>query len=141
MPLPTCHLRIGSHRYIQWATREGIIGGYPDNTFKPSNFVTRGQVSKMIMNGFSFELIDPPTAHFADVPHGSTFYTYIETAYSNNIIAGYQGDPDHWNTCLSTPGYEALLVLILSLVRVGDPGADDEIRGQQRGSERLAYGA
>jgi 5'-nucleotidase / UDP-sugar diphosphatase len=30
---------------------------------------------------------DTPT--FSDVPLGSTFYNYIETAYANGIISGY----------------------------------------------------
>jgi hypothetical protein len=31
----------------------------------------------------------PNQGHFSDVPSGSTFYCYIETAYAHGIINGY----------------------------------------------------
>ena len=32
------------------AVKEGIVKGYPDNTFKPDNEVTRGEVFALIAN-------------------------------------------------------------------------------------------
>jgi len=37
----------------------------------------------------AWTLINPPNAHFSDVPYGSTFYQYIETAVCHQIIGGY----------------------------------------------------
>jgi murein DD-endopeptidase MepM/ murein hydrolase activator NlpD len=116
-----------SHRYVQWSNREGIINGYPGDPnywdqcingyetagltyFRPCNFVTRGQTSKMIVLAFSFPTNTAGGPHFADVPVGSTFYDYIETLYNRppvngeRIISGYPGDPYHWNACIN--GYE-----------------------------------
>jgi hypothetical protein len=39
------------------------------------------------VNGWT--LLNPATPTFTDVPHGSTFYQYIETAYCHEIISGY----------------------------------------------------
>ncbi len=35
---------------ICWAASKGVVGGYPDGTFKPNNNVTRAQVAVMIKN-------------------------------------------------------------------------------------------
>jgi hypothetical protein len=74
---------------IETAYSHGIIGGYGDGTFRPYNDVTRGQLSKMLVLAQGWTLLDPETGHFSDVPRGSAFYTYIETALSRNIISGY----------------------------------------------------
>jgi hypothetical protein len=34
-------------------------------------------------------LLNPPTPTFSDVPPGSTFYRYVETAVAHGIIEGY----------------------------------------------------
>lgn len=36
--------------FIAGAVKEGIVAGYPDNTFKPTNEVTRGEVFALIAN-------------------------------------------------------------------------------------------
>jgi hypothetical protein len=38
--------------YVERLASRGIIGGYADNTFRPGNPATRGQVAKMIANAF-----------------------------------------------------------------------------------------
>jgi hypothetical protein len=75
--------------YIETAYAHGIIAGYADGTFRPHNSITRGQVCKMVVLAMAWPLIDPPTPTFSDVPRGSPFYTYIETAYCHQIITGY----------------------------------------------------
>jgi hypothetical protein len=71
----------------------GIIGGYPqsDTTllFQPGNSATRGQVSKMVVLAAGWPLENPTTGSFQDVPPGSTFYQYVETAFAHGIINGY----------------------------------------------------
>jgi len=75
--------------YIETAYRHNIVDGYNDGTFRPYNNVTRGQLCKITVIGAQWELIDPPTPTFSDVPRGSAFYNYIETAYCHRIIDGY----------------------------------------------------
>jgi hypothetical protein len=38
--------------YIERAAQAGVVGGYSDGTFRPTNNVTRGQTAKFIANGF-----------------------------------------------------------------------------------------
>lgn len=97
-------LNFWAHRYIEWATREGIIGGYADGTFRPSNLVTRGQLSKMIVNTFSFAINTSGGPHFCDVPTNNTFYGYIETLYNLGVISGYSGSSCGYSRAWFYPG-------------------------------------
>jgi murein DD-endopeptidase MepM/ murein hydrolase activator NlpD len=78
-----------AHRYIEWSSRENIISGYGDGTFRPYNFVTREQISKMVVNAFNFTIVTPPQPTFCDVPDTVWSYPFIETLYSMGIISGY----------------------------------------------------
>ncbi|MDQ3927641.1 MAG: S-layer homology domain-containing protein, partial [Chloroflexota bacterium] len=73
-------------RYLYCA---GAISGYSDNTFRPGNPTTRGQVSKIIVLAKGWSLNNPASASFWDVPRGSTYYTYVETAKARGVINGY----------------------------------------------------
>ncbi|HUS14801.1 MAG TPA: S-layer homology domain-containing protein [Chloroflexia bacterium] len=75
--------------YITDLSQRGAISGYSDCTFRPGLEVTRGQVAKIVMVATQYQLITPPNPSFADVPYGSAFYSYVETAYANGIISGY----------------------------------------------------
>jgi hypothetical protein len=84
--------------YVQWMFCRGVINGY--NTvppcvnegatcFKPQNYTTRGQVAKIVVLAFGFPIDVTGGPHFWDVPQGSTFYDYIETARNLSLISGY----------------------------------------------------
>jgi hypothetical protein len=80
-------------RYIETAVYYGIISGYADHTFRPDAGLTRGQMSKVIViagqvkYGWTINTAGAP--HFVDVPVGSTFFDWIETAYNRGMISGY----------------------------------------------------
>jgi hypothetical protein len=69
----------------------GVIGGYSDGTFRPFNNTTRGQMAKIVVGAFGLAIQTPAAGGhtFADVPVGSTFFSYVETAAANGIIGGY----------------------------------------------------
>jgi hypothetical protein len=67
----------------------GVIGGYPDGTYRPDNSTTRAQLVKVVVLAFNYTLINPPNPSFSDVPRTHPFYTYIETAVANGLIGGY----------------------------------------------------
>ena len=80
---------------VLWLTCEGVVSGYSDNTFRPFNTTTRAQFTKMIVLGIGWSLLNPAQGHFTDVPPGSTFYSFVETAVAHGIISGY-GDGLDW---------------------------------------------
>src|SRR5205823_9303237 len=74
---------------VTWLFCHGAISGYGDGTFRPGNNTTRGQLSKIVVLAEGWQLLNPPTPTFRDVPTTDAFYTFVETAYSHNIISGY----------------------------------------------------
>jgi hypothetical protein len=77
------------YSYIRCLACRGIVGGYPDGTFRPNNDVTRGQLSKIISNAAGFSDAQPNQI-FQDVPVGSTFQVYIGRLAARGYISGYQ---------------------------------------------------
>ncbi len=75
--------------YVQTLANRGIVGGYADGTFRPSNNISRGEFSKMIVGAFAFMTNTAGGPHFSDVPTSQTFYVHVETLYNLNVISGY----------------------------------------------------
>src|SRR5207249_3034270 len=73
-------------RYLQC---RDVISGYDDNTFRPYNPTTRGQLCKIVVLAEEWTIYTPLTPTFQDVPTTHTFYQYIETAYHRGVISGY----------------------------------------------------
>jgi N-acetylneuraminic acid mutarotase len=67
-----------------------IVNGYPDGTFKPNNWVTRGQLSKIVSQSAGFSEPVGQEQTFEDVPPGSTFHVYVERLASREVMGGYQ---------------------------------------------------
>ncbi len=57
--------------------------------FRPSNNVTRGQVTKIVVGGAGWAHVTPAAPTFNDVPAGNVFYSFIETAVGHGIVSGY----------------------------------------------------
>jgi hypothetical protein len=75
--------------YIETALNHHIIVGYDDGTFRPYANVTRSQTMKLVVLAEGWEIDTTGGPHFSDVPEGSNFYNYIETAFNHEIINGY----------------------------------------------------
>jgi hypothetical protein len=77
------------YTFVRCLACRGILAGYGDETFRPGNSVTRGQLSKIVANAAGFS--DPASEQtFEDVPPASTFYLFVERIASRGIIGGYQ---------------------------------------------------
>ena len=74
--------------YVQCLACRSVLGGYADGTFRPSNNVTRGQLSKIVSNAAGLGGI-PAGQSFQDVPSGSTFFDYVQALSSKGYISGY----------------------------------------------------
>ncbi len=99
------------YAYIETAAARHIISGYPcggtnpqtgiaetcDGAnrpyYRPGNFVSRGQLTKIVVIAATqvqgWAVLNPTTPTFTDVPPGSTFYEYIETAVCHGVLGGY----------------------------------------------------
>jgi len=83
-----------------WAAAEilacveaGIVGGYPDHTYRPALAVTRDQMAVYIARGLAGGDDDvpsgPATPTFPDVPTTHWAYDHVEYAYANQVVIGY----------------------------------------------------
>jgi hypothetical protein len=84
------------YTYISYLYCEGVISGYSDNTFRPGNPTTRGQLSKIIVLAAGWTIDTTGGPHFIDVPTTNPFYQYIETAYNHGVISGYSDGTFLW---------------------------------------------
>jgi hypothetical protein len=84
--LPDTHW---AYSFVSYLYCHGVVGGYPDGTFRPDNNTTRAQIAKMVVLGMGWPLLEPVNPTFVDVPAGTEFYPYIETAYIYGIVSGY----------------------------------------------------
>jgi hypothetical protein len=74
---------------VQYLYCHGWISGYSDNTFRPANTASRGQVTKIVVLAFGLPLVTPATPTFSDVAPGDVFDPYIETAAAYHLVNGY----------------------------------------------------
>jgi hypothetical protein len=95
---------------VQYLVQHGVISGYGDCTFRPYNNITRGQASKIVVLAANIVTNTTGGPHFSDVAPGSTFYTYIETAYNNGIISGYADGTFRPNTNVTRGQFSKMIV-------------------------------
>lgn len=83
------------YEYVRCLACRGIVNGYPDGTFRPNNWVTRGQIAKIMSNAVRFnEPVPVDQQSFEDVPPGSTFWVYAERLAVRGDMDGYPcGNP------------------------------------------------
>lgn len=73
---------------IEFLRSEGIIGGYPDGTFKPAQVVNRAEALKILLEARKAAVSEPAASSFSDVPLGEWFTKYVETGKTLGIIGG-----------------------------------------------------
>ena len=115
-PAPTCTVSFNDvppgstfYDYVQYVACRAIVSGYPCGGpgepcpgayYRPNNNTTRGQITKMVVIGSAWPIQTPATPIFEDVPAGSTFYDYIETAFAHAILSGYPCGLDPNEPCV-----------------------------------------
>ena len=74
--------------FIQGLATENVIAGFPDNTFRPEQPVTRAQFAALVNQAFSRETIRS-ARDFSDVPSGYWGQEAIQNAYRSGFLSGY----------------------------------------------------
>ncbi|MBR3280890.1 MAG: S-layer homology domain-containing protein [Clostridia bacterium] len=83
----------GSQSYkvaVENLCEKGAITGYPDGTFKPSNNITRAEITKIIIKAFDIELVDSGETNFKDIDPNKWYASYVNTGVKNRFIVGYE---------------------------------------------------
>ncbi len=74
---------------ILYLQEQGIINGYDDGTFKPSNSVNRAEFLKIIIEGSKIKLDVTTDVPFKDISNKDWYTPYIKKAYASGWINGY----------------------------------------------------
>lgn len=74
---------------IDYLTKDGVIGGYEDGTFRPENFVNRAETLKILLLASSGEIQNPTSDVFPDVPMNAWFAPFVFSAKNAAIVDGY----------------------------------------------------
>jgi hypothetical protein len=69
-----------------------MSNGYPDHTWRPGEYVTRGQFVRFALSSFWMfpGYLGNVYQHFTDVPRDSPYYGWVETAFHVGLIQGYK---------------------------------------------------
>ena len=72
---------------VAYLTERGIIGGYPDGSFKPNDPINRAEFLKLVFKGHN--TVSPDRRCFSDVPVDAWYAPYVCTAKRRGIVNGY----------------------------------------------------
>lgn len=94
-------------------SNKGVIGGFPDGSFKPNQTVTRAQLAVMLVNANKVSTFSSSGSSFTDVPKSHWAYSFISAASNAGYLGGY---PDGSFKPENPVSYnEALTMIVASL--------------------------
>ncbi|KXH81963.1 S-layer homology domain-containing protein [Sporosarcina sp. HYO08] len=97
--------------YIASAVERGIISGFQDGTYRPSQPVTRGQMA--IFLNRAFDMADEKTTSFKDVSPGMAAYQSIVNVTAEGIANGYADGTYRPNLPITRGQFSAFLARAL----------------------------
>ncbi|MDD2433092.1 MAG: S-layer homology domain-containing protein, partial [Clostridia bacterium] len=92
-------------------TNKGLVGGYPDGTFKPNNQITRAEFIALVNRAFGYKEV--VSFGFFDVSENDWFATEIAKAQAIGYIGGYPDGTVKPNSPISRQEVAAILAKIL----------------------------
>lgn len=104
-------------------SEKGVINGYPDNTFKPANKVTRAEFAKMISIAEELKLNENNKKTFEDAnEHWGK--EYIELAASNRLLKGYEDGSFKPDKEITYGEVATILLRTLNIYEISDSNAN-----------------
>lgn len=76
------------YKYVAALQNAGIMSGYSNGTFMPNEVITRGQLAKMLVLGFKFEVASNYNHSFQDVNSQTSNAIYIQTLVDLKVTDG-----------------------------------------------------
>lgn len=98
---------------IQRLNEQNILSGYPDNTFRPNNSITRAEYAALMNQAFPDVETKREAISFTDVPVYYWGQDAIQTAYQKGFLAGYPNQQFRPNDLVSR--VEAYVALVSGL--------------------------
>ncbi|HIU58417.1 MAG TPA: S-layer homology domain-containing protein [Candidatus Ornithomonoglobus merdipullorum] len=79
--------------YIGAMVERGVLNGYPDGNFYPSNTVTRAEFAKIMIGAAKMPVYQPAYKYFQDVETTAWYAPYVHSAYP--FLSGYDYGPNN----------------------------------------------
>ncbi|RYI28792.1 S-layer homology domain-containing protein [Bacillus infantis] len=76
---------------VSYLISEGVISGYSDGTFRPTQTLTRQQAAGMMVQALDLNLEERPDPNFKDVKKGAYYYKAIAAVADEGLIRGSDG--------------------------------------------------
>lgn len=102
-----------AQQQIEFMISQGIITGYPDNTFRPEQTITRAEF--MVMTNKTFGFTGSTPINYRDVDSGDWFAIDIARARAAGYISGYEDGTIRPNQQISRQEAAVIIAKILSL--------------------------
>ncbi|MFH1684132.1 MAG: S-layer homology domain-containing protein [Candidatus Margulisiibacteriota bacterium] len=74
---------------IEYLATLGIMGGYPDKTFRPQRALTRGELATLLVKAKGFNVQGESKNVFRDVSSKSWVAPYVKVAVDRGYVKGY----------------------------------------------------
>lgn len=74
---------------VSYLQQRGVIDGYEDGSFGPSNPINRAESLKVLFEALGEDIADADTQKFSDVPVEAWFSKYVNKAKTSGIAEGY----------------------------------------------------
>ncbi|OGB87432.1 hypothetical protein A3H38_04780 [candidate division WOR-1 bacterium RIFCSPLOWO2_02_FULL_46_20] len=74
---------------IEYLATLGIMGGYPDQTFRPNKLVTRGELAALLVKAKGFDVGEVEVLEFSDVNVKEWIAPYVTLAIENKYMQGF----------------------------------------------------
>lgn len=103
---------IAASGFIDSAVKKGIITGYGNNTYRPNEAVTRGQMAIFLSRAFALK--QEADVSFTDVPSGSAAYIHVKRILNEGITIGYPNGTYKPNNKLTRSDFSAFMARALN---------------------------
>ncbi len=117
-----------SYGCIEAVNRTGIMGGYPDGTFKPSTALKRDQLAVIIYRALKLQNNDEFPQTFPDIPRDHWAFREIETLVQENIIFGETSGNFNPSGVVNRDALAVFMVRSFKNIKISDNGYDPQIR-------------
>lgn len=98
-----------AHDCIETLIEHGVIVGYPDNTIRPENYITRAEVAALVARALGLkESTGYFTGYIDDIPEWSK--DYVITTTKEGIFTGYPGKQFKANNNITRQEVTAVLM-------------------------------
>lgn len=109
---------------ISLLSAKGLIGGYPDGTFRPDQGITRAEFARLLISALNMEdsawALETSGQLFRDVPLGHWARVYIQLAWELGVVSGYKDGTFRPDQVINRAEMVSMLLRALKYVGHGD---------------------